>query len=84
MEDLKSAIDDVRLRLWAMISASSAGDPEDLLLRFRLRRARDICESVLRELDADFLGANQRELLELRATAARMVDRITAIVRGHP
>jgi hypothetical protein len=39
---------------------------------------------VLRELDADFLGANQRELLELRATAARMVDRITAIVRGHP
>ena len=82
MEDLKSAIDDVRLRLWAMISASSASDPDGVLLRFRLRRAQEICRSVLADLDSDDPGAHQRELTELRDAASRMVERITAVVRG--
>jgi hypothetical protein len=82
MEDLKSAIDDARLRLWAMIAASSASDPEGVLLRFRLRRAQEICRSVLRDLEAGTLGAHQRELMELRDAASRMIERITATVCG--
>jgi hypothetical protein len=84
MEDLKSAIDDARLRLWAMISAAGSADPEGVLLRFRLRRGQEICQNVLRDLDAGTgtLGAHQRELLDLRGAASRMIERITATVRG--
>jgi hypothetical protein len=38
---------------------------------------------VLRDLEAETLGQNQRELMELRATAQQLVDRITLVVRGE-
>jgi hypothetical protein len=83
LADLKSAIDDVRLRVWAALSATGAPDAESVLLRFRVRRATEICSNVLRDLEAETLGQNQRELMELRATAQQLVDRITLVVRGE-
>jgi hypothetical protein len=82
LDDFKAAIDDARLRLWAVISAVGSRDPEALLLRFRLRRAAEICRSVIADLDAGTLGQHQRELLELRETARAMVDRVDASLRG--
>ncbi len=83
LDDLKAAIDDARLRLWAVISAAGSGDPEPVLLRFRLRRATEICRAVISDLDAGTLGAHQRELLELRQAAQEMADRVTASIRGR-
>ena len=40
LADFKAAIDDARLRIWAVLSAVGSGEPEAVLLRFRLRRAR--------------------------------------------
>jgi len=80
--DLKSAIDDARLRLWAVISAAGSPDPDAVLLRFRLRRATEICRGITTDLDAGTLGAHQRELLELRDAAREMADRLTAGIRG--
>ena len=82
LADLKSAIDDARLRVWAALSAAGAPDAEDVLLRFRLRRAVEICTNVLRDLEAETLGQQQRELLELREVTQRLADRITSRVRG--
>ena len=82
LADLKSALDDARLRVWAALSAGRGPQGEAVLLRFRLRRAVDICASVLRDLEDDTLGAHQRELLELRAVAQRLDARIAGLVRG--
>jgi hypothetical protein len=82
IEDLKSAIDDARLRLWAVISAAGSPEPDAMLLRFRLRRATEICRGITADLDAGTLGAHQRELIELRDVAREMADRLSAGIRG--
>jgi hypothetical protein len=82
LADFKAAIDDARLRLWAVISVGGSSDPQALLLRFRLRRASEICRSVIADLDGRTLGQHQRELLELRETAREMVSRLDASIRG--
>lgn len=83
LADLKSAIDDTRLRVWAALSASRAADAEAVLLRFRLRRATEICSNVLRDLHTETLGQHQRELIELRDVAQLLAERITSLVRGE-
>jgi hypothetical protein len=82
LDDLKAAIDDARLRLWAVMSAADSPAPADVLLRFRLRRATEICRAIAADIEAGTLGAHQRELLELREAAQTMVDRVTAGIRG--
>lgn len=82
LADLKSALDDARLRVWAAISAAGAADAEAVLLRFRLRRATEICTAVLRDLESETLGQHQSELLELRAVAQQLAERSTRLIRG--
>jgi hypothetical protein len=82
LDDLKSAIDDARLRLWAVISAAGSPEPEAMMLRFRLRRATEICRGMTADLEAGTLGTHQRELIELRDAARDMADRLSAEIRG--
>ena len=82
LSDLKHAIDDARLRLWAVITAQSSSEPDGVLLRFRLRRAAEISRNVLADLEAGTLGNHQRELLELREVTQRLADRLSAAIRG--
>ena len=82
MEDVKRAVDDLRLRVWANLTASGATDPEAVLLRFRLRRAIDTCHQVNQDLNNYPPGANQRELLELLALTRHLMQRITHVARG--
>ena len=82
LDDLKAAIDDSRLRLWAVISAAGSAEPEAVLLRFRLRRATEICRNVIADLEAGTLGQHQRELLELREAGREMTTQVDASLRG--
>jgi hypothetical protein len=82
VEDVKRAVDDLRLRVWANLTASGAPDPEAVLLRFRLRRAIDMCHQVNQDLNGYPLGANQREVLELLALTRHLVQRLTDVARG--
>jgi hypothetical protein len=84
LADLKGAIDDARLRLWAMLSAKAAPAPEEVLLRFRLRRATEICRQMAADLERGALGMHQRELLDLREAATTLCERVTASIRGGP
>ncbi len=83
LEDLKSSIDDLRLRIWAILTAANASDPETILMRFRLRRTIELCRGVAHDLETDTLGANQRELLELRGLAEELARRTARAVRGE-
>jgi len=82
VEDAKRAVDDLRLRVWANLTASRNPDPDAVLLRFRLRRAIDLCRQVDQELDGYPLGTNQRELLELLELTRHLTGRLTNLARG--
>jgi hypothetical protein len=82
MEDVKRAVDDLRLRVWANMTASEAADPDGVLLRFRLRRAIDLCRQVHCDLEGSPPGLNQRELLELLELTRSLTTRLSALVRG--
>jgi hypothetical protein len=64
------------------LQAASSSEPEGVLLRFRLRRAAEICRNVIADLDAGTLGAHQREMLELRNVSQALIGRLDAAIRG--
>ena len=82
VEDVKRAVDELRLRVWANLTASGATDPERILLRFRLRRAIDLCRSIDQDLDGYPLGENQREILDLLELTRHLTARLTGLARG--
>ncbi len=72
-EDLKSGIDDLRSRIWAIMAASQSGDPA-ALERFRLRRGLELCESLARDVRAGALGTHHKEFLPLQAAARHLAE----------
>ena len=66
LEDLKSALDDLRLRSWGLLMATSA---EDHLFqqRFRIRRGKDMCRALVADLGTRQLSGRHPELAELGA-----------------
>lgn len=72
IEQLKTEVDELRLRMWASMSAASSGDP-GALGRFRLRRAAQMCQAIGRELEDGTLPADLAEVGALVASAERIV-----------
>lgn len=66
MEDFKRAVDEARMRIWAVLTAANDADPVAFLERFRLRRAIEICRAVQRDLTDGQMKASHPELNELR------------------
>lgn len=65
MEDFKRAVDEARMRIWAVLTAANDSDPTGFLERFRLRRAIEISRAVQRDLDDGSIRAWPAELEEL-------------------
>ncbi len=65
MEDFKRAIDEARMRIWAVLTASTDEDPTGFLERFRLRRAIEICRAVERDLADGTIRGWPKEVSEL-------------------
>jgi hypothetical protein len=82
LEDGKRAVDDLRLRVWANITASGASDPAGVVSRFRLQRTIDLCRQVDQDLEGYPPGAHHRELLELRQLTHYLMLRLTKLARG--
>ncbi len=77
LADLKSAIDDVRLRLWGALMTTDPQDYNGFRQRFRLRRATEICRGVATDLAAGALPRTHTELPGLGAAAHELASRIT-------
>ena len=71
LADLKAGVDDLRLRLWAVMAAANSGDP-GALERFRIRRAIDVCTGLAEELASGAIDSGHRELEQLRQAARRL------------
>lgn len=65
MEDFKRAVDEARMRIWAVLTAANDKDPAGFLERFRLRRAIEIARAVQRDLDEGSMQAWPEESKEL-------------------
>lgn len=77
MEDLKSAVDDVRFRLWGVLMAANRRDYQEFSERFRLRRATEICRGIVADAAAERLDLTHAEAGEL-GVAARELGRVIA------
>jgi len=73
IQDLKAGVDDLRLRLWAILSASNNPDPGSTLERFRLRRATEMMDSVTSDISSGRIRSSHKEVAQLAAQADRFV-----------
>jgi hypothetical protein len=74
--DFKSSIDDFRLRVWGLLSATSAGDSQAFQERFRIRRAKELCRSLDVDLRGRIMSARHEELTELGSAAVDLAQSI--------
>jgi hypothetical protein len=76
LEDFKSALDDVRLRLWGLLSAAGGDDYKGFQERFRIRRATEMSRGLGGDLRTGALSGRHRELAGLKEAAAELMQSI--------
>lgn len=69
--DLKRAVDETRLRLWASMEAGKSDDPT-WVQEFWLRRAAEVCQSMVQHLEGGELDRRSPRASALGAIAARL------------
>ncbi len=75
LEDFKSALDDMRLRLWGLLSATGS-DVRAFQEQFRIRRATEMCRGLGGDLHAGNISGRHRELTGLREAASELAAKI--------
>lgn len=76
LEDFKSALDDMRLRLWGLLSAAGGSDSRGFQEQFRIRRATEMCRGLGDELQSGSISGRHRELEGLRQAATDLAEKI--------
>ena len=76
--DLKTAVDDLRIRLWGMLVAGDAGEYQGFAGRFRMRRAAECCTGIEQELANGRLRADSTESHMLHVASRHLVERLDA------
>jgi hypothetical protein len=72
LEDFKSALDDMRLRLWGLLSAAGGDDYQGFQERFRIRRATEMCRGLGGDLGTGAISGRHHELGGLREAAEEL------------
>jgi hypothetical protein len=76
LEDFKSALDDMRLRLWGLVSSAGGLDYKGFQERFRIQRATEMCRGLNSELRGGQVGGHNPELTALQAAASELIRSI--------
>jgi hypothetical protein len=76
LEDFKSALDDMRLRLWGILSAAGGSDSKGFQEMFRIRRATEMNRALGGELRGGSISGRHRELVGLREAASELMESI--------
>lgn len=76
LEDLKSALDDLRLRAWGLLMATSESDYAGFQERFRIRRTKEMCSAMSSDIRS---GKFNRQNPELPGVAQAARDVATAV-----
>lgn len=81
LEDFKSALDDIRLRLWGLLSAAGGDDYKGFQERFRIRRATEMTRGLGGDLRAGAISARHRELAGLKEASSELSQSIEQVLR---
>jgi hypothetical protein len=65
LQALKSSVDDFRLRIWGLLSATGADQGRAFQERFRIRRAKEVCRGIASDLRTGAMDGRHGELLDL-------------------
>lgn len=76
LEDFKSSLDDMRLRLWGLLSAAGGADSKGFQEQFRIRRATEMCRRLGDELHSGSVSGRHRELEGLLQAATELAAKI--------
>lgn len=76
LEDFKSALDDVRLRLWGLLSAAGGDDYKGFQERFRIRRATEMSRGLGGDLRTGAVSGRHRELAGLKEAANELAQSV--------
>ena len=77
LEEVKTALDDLRLRIWTVLMAQNSENSQEYLDRFRLRRAAENLQLLAFDVDAGRLKVTQKESDEL----LRAIDEVEKRLR---
>jgi hypothetical protein len=84
VSDFKSSVDDLRLRLWGLLTARNADDQLVFQRRFRLRRLREMCLQIGTELREGEIPLDHEELHKLVVAARSLVTAASKALADHP
>jgi hypothetical protein len=76
LEDFKSSLDDMRLRLWGLLGAARGDDSRAFQERFRIRRATEMCRGLSGDLRSGAVSGRHQELARLQEAAGEMEQSI--------
>ena len=62
LAEFKSALDDLRLRTWSLLSAINADDPHAFQEQFRTHRGTEMCRALTTDLRTGTLSNRQPDL----------------------
>jgi hypothetical protein len=65
LEEVKTALDDLRLRIWTVLMAQNSDNSQEYLDRFRLRRAAENLQLLAFDIEAGRLKVSKKEADEL-------------------
>ncbi len=79
LEEVKTALDDLRLRIWTVLMAQNSENSQEYLDRFRLRRAAENLQLLAFDVDAGRLQVTQKEADELITAIEELQKRLKKI-----
>ena len=84
LEEFKSALDDLRLRAWSLLTATNSDEPHGFQERFRTRRGTEMCRALCTDLKTGKLSGRQPELPTLGAAARDLSAAVKEAGRKPP
>ena len=79
LEEVKTALDDLRLRIWTVLMAQNSDNSQEYLDRFRLRRAAENLQLLAFDVDAGRLKVTQKEAGELLTAIEELEKRLRRV-----
>ena len=81
LAEFKSALDDLRLRTWGLLSAINADDPHAFQEQFRTHRGTEMCRALTTDLRTGKLSSRQPDLPGLGASAQELSAEVKKATR---
>jgi hypothetical protein len=84
LSEFKSALDDLRLRTWGLLTAMHEDDPRAFQEQFRTLRGTEMCRALSTDLRTGKLSGRQPDLPALGAAARDLTAAVKETTRKAP